>query len=564
MRLESRIMSLSWLALITLLGQGLPEPQKARIDGPSQKGEWIGDCMADGSVVNGITGQALSRAKVIPSSAPKDGVSTDIEGRWAISHLPCGATFFTAEKVEYIANSYGRSASFSSGSGGAPKPAILTPGSATHGLNIELMPKSVVEGSVRDEAGDPVLGAQVRIMQSVVQNGLRTTVPSSTTITNSSGGYRLYDLVPGRYFVCATSHRPKLPISTGEPVFYGESCLPGPVTPGAEGGLRIGGGQDVTVNFALTPVVSVHVRGTLIGIPTTAPPGSLSANKDVSPLLIVQMLRVEASGMVARGAILPQEARTGKFDFPNVAPGSYMLVAYAVIGGPRVSAMASIDVADADVEGISLMLQPSAPVKGTLRIEDVAQSPSPHPNKVAGPPVAISLSAIGVGGPVGQVEWSSEHDSFVFSDVPVGVYHLNVTSAQAGYFVKSTTLNGSDLSRQNFAVVGPTNGIEIVISESTGVLRGALTDSDGHPAAGIIVLRCGQSPILLGRSEDDGIIRIPNVPLGTCKAWAFDDGSAAAYSDDEWMQRYGGEGSDVTISNGGTSLVSLSIRVTGE
>ena len=77
------------------------------------------DCAADGTVVNSLTGQALPRANVVPSSTNGSGTSTDAEGKWTISNLTCGQVVFAAEKDGYLQNGYGRAASrpLSSGTG---------------------------------------------------------------------------------------------------------------------------------------------------------------------------------------------------------------------------------------------------------------------------------------------------------------------------------------------------------------------------------------------------------------------------------------------------------------
>ncbi len=129
------------------------------LSGAPQQQELPSDCAADGTVVNGLTGQPLLRANVTPNSTNGSGTSTDAEGKWTISNINCGPVVFTAEKDEYIQSVYGRSVA--GGVGGAVKPVVLTSGSAAHNLKIELMPEAVVTGRVADDSGDPAPGAQV-------------------------------------------------------------------------------------------------------------------------------------------------------------------------------------------------------------------------------------------------------------------------------------------------------------------------------------------------------------------------------------------------------------------
>jgi hypothetical protein len=500
------------------------------------------DCAADGIVVNRLTGQPLPRANVTPSNNDGSGPSTDPEGKWKISNLTCGSVFFSAQKGGYLQS-------------GALKPVTLTSGSAAHNVKIELKPESVVTGKVLDDAGDPVAGAQIRTVLSLVRNGRRTMVNSNSTNSDGTGTYRLGELGPGRYFFCATSRQVRYPIGGGSPSVYGERCFPGPVTGNAGGGLQIDGGQEVHADFALDQVTGVHVRGTLGGTPQPASPGP------AAPTAVVQLFRLDANGVIDRGAIGPQRVRNGKFDFQNVPPGSYILMSNFSVAAENLSANAFIDVGSADLDGISLLLQPGAPVSGTLQINDVALPAAQPQNNAAQPTVNVNLNPVGVGGGSGRIQWDSEHKSFSFPDVQAGKYRINVNPAGTGYFVKSVRLHDHDVLNQDFTVDGPTGPIEIVVSNDSGALQGTVTDSDGNPADGPVILKCGELPVFFGQSQNDGMVNMRNVPAGPCKGWAFDDGTNLEYADEDWMRRYAGAGVDVTIVSGSTTQVSLVRRV---
>ena len=151
--------TIAWLLVASALAAQTPKPQ----DPPS-------DCAADGSVVNGLTGQPLRRANVNTGYNSPSGTSTDAEGKWTISGITCGGIIFSAEKDGFIQNSYGRPAAKSQAN--TPlKPVTLTSGNVVHDLKIELMPESVVTGRVVDDAGDPVSGAQIRAMRSFLREG---------------------------------------------------------------------------------------------------------------------------------------------------------------------------------------------------------------------------------------------------------------------------------------------------------------------------------------------------------------------------------------------------------
>ena len=527
------------------------------LSGAPQQAELPSDCAADGAVVNGLTGQPLPRANVTPNSTNGSGTSTDAEGKWTISNINCGPVVFSAEKDGYIQNVYGRAVA--GGAGGAVKPVVLASGSAAHNLKIELMPEAAITGRVADDAGDPAAGAQVRIMRSMVQNGRRVTVAGGTTTADNNGNYRLGGLDAGRYFFCATSNRVRYPVGGGSPTMFGESCFPGPVTGAAGSGLQVQGGQEVHADFTLSQVTGAHVRGTLVGAPQAQSAGAMSLGPNPpDPTAIVQMFRTDANGTIAPGAIAPQRVRNGIFDFPKVTPGSYVLRASVPFERGTLAADAFIEVGSSDLDGVSLVLQPGTTVSGTLKIEDVAVG-SVHPE--SGQPVNVGLNSVGVGLQTGRIQWDGEHKSFVIPDVLSGKYKINVSAPGAGYYVKSVRLHEHEIRNDGFTVSGPTGPIEIVVSNDSGTLQGTVTDTDGNPAASQIILQYGDGVIIVGRSMDDGTVKMQNVPAGSYKAWAFDDGRNVEYADDEWMRRNAGSGTDVTITGGATAQISLVRRV---
>jgi hypothetical protein len=170
-------------------------------------------------------------------------------------------------------------------------------------------------------------------------------------------------------------------------------------------------------------------------------------------------------------------------------------------------------------------------VSGTLQIDDVALPAAQPQNNPVRPTVNVNLSPVGIGNSPGRIQWDSEHKSFAFQEVAAGKYRINVNSAGAGYFVKSIRLQDHDVLNRDFTVDGPTGPIEIVVSNDSGALQGTVTDTDGNPADSLLILKCGEPPVLLGRSQADGKISMQNVPAGPCKAWAFDDGDNVEYAE---------------------------------
>jgi hypothetical protein len=128
---------------------------------------------------------------------------------------------------------------------------------------IKLTPQAVVTGRVTDESGDPVPGAQVIALSSIVISGKRTVQPAQSTATNDLGEYRLAGLRAGRFVFCAQT--PMVP--PGETTAAQDSCFPDAPEGGAVSAMAVFAGSETHVDLVLRQVHAVHVRGTVSGMP---------------------------------------------------------------------------------------------------------------------------------------------------------------------------------------------------------------------------------------------------------------------------------------------------------
>src|SRR5262249_42764929 len=81
-------------------------------------------------------------------------------------------------------------------------------------LTIVMTPTAAISGRIYDGFGKPVIGAKVRAIKSVYQQGSGTLTEIQSTVTDDLNEYRLFWLSPGRYFVSATEPDPTTDINT--------------------------------------------------------------------------------------------------------------------------------------------------------------------------------------------------------------------------------------------------------------------------------------------------------------------------------------------------------------
>ncbi len=125
---------------------------------------------------------------------------TDDEGRFEIADVPGGRFTISASRASYVTIAYGASSP-----GRVGVPLVVAAGQRLTGIRLLLARGAVIAGTVRDIDGEPKPGALVSLAR---RSGAdRVTLPL-TAETDDRGGYRLFGLPAGEYFVVARTPRP--------------------------------------------------------------------------------------------------------------------------------------------------------------------------------------------------------------------------------------------------------------------------------------------------------------------------------------------------------------------
>jgi hypothetical protein len=146
-----------------------------------------------GRVTNAATGQPIVGAQVATSPASTIGL-TDGTGTFTIPNVPEGS-------VTVIATAQGFGPGFVQ---------VVVEAEATVTANIQLTPEDVVgdtlgavSGIVQRRNGQPVAGAEVRILPSGSSCADTTIAPVATATTDAGGGFLIENLTAGTYLACA-------------------------------------------------------------------------------------------------------------------------------------------------------------------------------------------------------------------------------------------------------------------------------------------------------------------------------------------------------------------------
>lgn len=194
----------AWLAVAAAAfaqgGQSTP--------GPAGSGLLAGRVVdANGAAVAGAVVQIRPDAG---ASGPARGpaptrvvpVRTNEEGRFVFTDVPAGNHQVTVLKPGWLPGAFGRQRP-----GGASLPVTLAEKQHRNDLTIAIWKPAVIAGTVTDDNGDPLVGAEVRAIQLVhVAGRRRMQIPQRPStlarqISDDRGAYRFSDLAPGNYLI---------------------------------------------------------------------------------------------------------------------------------------------------------------------------------------------------------------------------------------------------------------------------------------------------------------------------------------------------------------------------
>jgi len=159
-----------------------------------------------GVVVDANSGQPLPNTVVTLTERESNRLLTDSKGRFLFRGLAAGDNYvLTAKKAGYFEGSYG------SKNERGTRPIALGAGDWFSDARIELVRPGSISGTVRDEAGEPVVGAHVRVMTRFWIGGRQQLAVTQPVKTDDRGQYRATHLVAGRYIVSVLSPQQALP-----------------------------------------------------------------------------------------------------------------------------------------------------------------------------------------------------------------------------------------------------------------------------------------------------------------------------------------------------------------
>jgi hypothetical protein len=293
--------------------------------------------LVSGHVIDGATGKPLAGATVVsgPSAAVRTGIfgpatafntvrysgpfqtQTDATGRFTFSNLPTG-------RLRLVVSATGYLNGFSSQVGPNDELAEPTLDVAADDrvidLQITLWPAASVSGDVEDEAGDPIVGAEVELLRQRYVGGVAvwSLEPTGSIRTDDRGHYRFAGVRAGEFLVVSPAQNG---VSSGPwitsqhpAVYFPQALDPSGATPVR---LRPGDAlESIDLRVATIPnALPVTVLGNVI-----APP------ERVFGLTVRLVPAGLPDSMATYQTISTITNPSGTFRFANISSGQYRLL----------------------------------------------------------------------------------------------------------------------------------------------------------------------------------------------------------------------------------------------
>jgi hypothetical protein len=344
------------------LFQGEPNSQPPKDSQPV-----TGRSTIRGRIVAADDGQPMRRATVRITAAELRGTRmavSDDDGRYEFRELPAGRYSITASKTAFVFWSYGQTQPASPG-----VPLVLGQDQTANAIDIRLLRGAVITGRISDEFGDPMPNASVMVMRQQFLQGQRRLMPTGDRATTDDvGGYRIFGLAPGQYYISAAALA-SIGIVNGLPVEgaearrgYAPTFYPGTAEINSAQRLTVGAAQTLSeINIGLLRTRMVTVSG-------------VATDSQGRPLTAGGISIMPKGGVTGFGSSGGQLRPDGTFTVPYVSPGEYVVRANAfrpppAPGMPAEPPEISIAIVTVNGEDVTdVHLAPVAPVTVSGRV----------------------------------------------------------------------------------------------------------------------------------------------------------------------------------------------------
>lgn len=542
--------SLAFSFLLLLPSQAAQGPAPSSPSTTQKKDE----CSIAGVVVKLAGSEPLTKARVHLQSMEDRtraiSTVTNAGGRFELRGIDPGRYRLSVSRVGFVTKEYGQKKSEDPG-------AVLTlrPGQEIKDLLFRLIPSGVIAGRILDEDGEVLPSVNVTAAKEVYSDGKRTLAMGATVETNDLGEYRLFGLSPGRYFVSAVYPRwsrfaggEDSGGSESDQQGYAKMYYPGTADAGKAIFIDLKGGEEVpSIEILLRKVLAYRIRGRVYN-QINHKPGT-----GTNVLLMPKTNRREWDSVQPANV----EKQDGSFDISEVLPGSYVLTALWFDEGKIYSTRMPVEVGNADVDGLAVMIGPGMTITGQI-IWDGKPALEKDELTVRPRPVDLNLGSQ-------SSTRVTPGNFFTLKDIGEGTYDAEVAGESKDCYIKDVQYGASSALEGGFTVVrGAPAALEITISSHGARVQGAVTDADGLPAVGVWVVlvpdakyRTQYRLYKTQTTDQYGHFDLRGIPPGEYKLFSWEEVELGAWEDPEFLKPFEEKGGTIALQQGDQKMLNL-------
>lgn len=470
-----------------------------------------------------------------PSSAPVLRTETDQNGRFTFSGLDAGNYDVLASKNGYASSNWGYETR-------ATQLLAVAAGQRVKDVVVKLEAAAVLTGTVRDPAGAPVQGANVRVLRRSYRQSRQSHFILCPGVgqTDDRGEYRIAGVPSGSYLLRVTPPRDAKDL----PQLY----FPDTTDYRAAQWITIASKEIRKVDFSLRKGTVARIRGRAL-----APDGKTLGELEIglNPRGDGPSDRVQAGFVVA--------GFQGPFEIADVTPGSYILS--VADKNQKFAAFQELEVRG-DMDGVFVRLAPARQGRGVIYVED------------GGAPVlkGITVALLPLDLPCcGNLRATVQEDATFAFDLLMPIhYMIAVENLPPGYYVRSIRLDGKPVDGAGFAIESDAS-FTIGLASGGARLAGAVVDAAGKPAAypevTLIPADLSVSGARNALADAQGNFSFDAVLPGRYKVLAWETPEDARYlqaQDSDVLAPFAARTSGVTLVAGERQTVTLTMITAGE
>jgi protocatechuate 3,4-dioxygenase beta subunit len=509
--------------LLTIDFTSLP-PRESAMESSPQPPETPERASIRGRVLS-TAGRPIASAVVeLTGPMPPRFFVTDAQGRFTFRALAPGDYDVRANKGDFLPATLGQESAFQSAAR-----ISVSRGASVDDITLVLSRGLAVTGTIVDRNGEPVQGVAVQALRLSTSGGRRRAILAGAQVggnrqTDDRGRYRVLGLLPGTYVIAAMADAASLgggaTVSQSMPIYF-----PGSAAIGDAVTVTLSTAEIEGIDFALADVPVARVTG--VALDSTGAPFEGSITLAVS---------YRSGGIIAN----PRTTRPGPdgtFSFFNVAPGDYVVQAArsrlpslelpAAVDDPRgtfefAAQYVTVSAGGVGPEPFLLRTALGSVMEGRILVDSPVPDDPYGVLRLEGHPVDPDLApaSLFISTSVRQAGTAR----FLLS--LIGPRRIVVSGMPEGWYLKSVTVNGSDMTDQviDFGV-GASRRVaaELTISAAGGSIAGRVTRERRAVVAGSFVIVFPEDRekwfersrwVKIVRASQDGSFRAASLPPG--------------------------------------------------